>query len=471
MGAEGKPEGTPVTRGKEIITSGYIATTPEVNTMRTRFRERKAPIFWYELVQGGADYDDETQGPPSIVYELIDGRRQLFPDYNRLNPNVPIKAIEVRNFIAEGQNALTPFNLTQMAHEGGPDTLGQHGRGMTAAATMVVADGLCSSITYSSRDEFGAWRGRGLMHRTRADQKYSEFGLEYERTGEEVNETVIRVEDPAAILVESLRALPDYFLLANPRYMNSQFAGGEEVDRVPNLLTVSAVPPSAMPPVESGGWQYFSPAQIDSFRFDHSDPTSPELAASEPALARKIPRVEIVPGTVVNEDGETVFVDGLRVQKIRPWVHNLFTWSFYGFGRAGDWQSAVRRSHDSSTATGDTDRLMALALSHCQNPEIFRRIIQASAQGRSFAEATLSQEYFAELDAPVEEAIRVAWEDVKRELGFEGEVVITGNEILKRQADEEGLPTILINSRTFQSIIQRVAGVRSIEEMMVQRAQ
>lgn len=435
------------------LPTSFVAQTSEVESMRKELAKGN-PVFWYELAQNAADYNDNTKGRPAIVCTLSAGSSMSLTEYIRRGGNGPLQRVEFRNKIKNG-NGMTPDDVAHIAHGGGESTLGVHGRGLTVTSTLAVADKLCSSIEYSSKDPHGAWTGRGTMETTRADQKDPHFVLEYKRNGFEADETVVRVVDPAETLTKTLVQLPTHFLPTNDQYFFARFAGLEKALPIGNLVTV-AEKQGIVPDT-------FTEDELREMRLPSQTDTN------EPR------RVEILPDELVQRNPQDsvidyMYVDGLRL-RYEPHSQTgnpALVWSFYGFGKTGEYKRHYRvaRSKDSSTVEGSgPTNLMGMALKKCVEPEVHARILQANIGSSHCLEGYISYNNFEKDVSPhVQQAIAKGWDSVLRNLHLEEDTLITSNESMIERARNGGRNAVLLRSPAYVQALKSFAGVQTVED-------
>lgn len=443
------PEVPPPTQPTRLQTS-FVAQTPEVRTMRELLLKNKAPTFWYELAQNALDYNNWDRGSPGITVFLPDGRTMLLPEYLTASPAGKPVRIEFSNFI-RGAQGMSPDDVAHIVHRGGEETLGEHGRGLSVASTLAVADKLCRSIEYRSSDKNGPWIGEGVMELGRTDQREPHFALVYNRVPagqQDTESTVVAVHDPAVALWESLISLPNYFLPANARYQNSRFQGSEIAQKVPNIFTVSVGE-------VAGANKTFIEGEVRGMGIGKQK----EVSDGEP------PRVEILDRALVGEDRGIMFVGGLRVRyraymdKDRP----ILPWSFYGFERA-DYYYKIQRSKDSSLLEGNPSRLIASVLRRCDVPSVHLAILHASNK-EGCLEGSVPAAFFVEgMTGEAKSALKTAWQSFLQETGLPNDTLVTSHESMLRRAQSEGRQTVLLQSEAYVAALSQIGGAATVED-------
>lgn len=417
--------------------------------MRELLLKNKAPTFWYELAQNALDYNDWDRGLPGITVFLPDGRTMLLPEYLTASPAGKPVRVEFSNFI-RGIQGMSPDDVAHIVHRGGEDTLGEHGRGLSVASTLAVADKLCRSIEYRSSDENGSWIGEGVMELGRTDQREPHFALVYNRipAGQQDTEsTVVAVEEPGVALCESLIALPNHFLPANARYQYSRFRGSETVQKIPNIFTV-AVGEIA------GADKTFTQEEVSSMG----------IGKQKEASAGETPRVEILDKALVGEDRGIMFVGGLRVQyrtysdQDRP----ILPWSFYGFERA-DYYHKIQRSKDSSLLEGHPTRLIASVLRRCDIPSVHLAILRASGK-EGCLEGSVPASFVEGMTDEAKGALKNAWNSFLQEADLPNDTLVTSHQSMLKRAESEGRPTVLLKSEAYVAALSQIGGARTVED-------
>lgn len=356
--------------GRFSMQSSLSRETKEVRTMLEAYQQG-IPILLYELVQGMVDYGEGHTPPPRIYIQYEDGAREVFRGDGSAINGRRIVGIEFRNT----GPGLHPDNTVVFQHEGDGDTLGTHGRGLSVALAALKLLGM--DVHVHSHYEGKPWEavpGLSSEHTGRTPVMTSTG--QWLPEGE--TETVITVKNPDEQFVRMLEGLPNHFI-----YANARFPGAVVVDHDPEA-----------PPLSLG---------ID-------------VAAG--GVRGRIACLAGVVGWDYKRGGDACFVDGLKLKAYGS--RFLFPWYMRGWQKAS-YPYHVSRGIDSSRVEGEPEKLVALALRRCTDPEILRILINISVRSRSnlFLPAELSPyayknlgERELKLDATTAFLLKGIWEEM-----------------------------------------------------------
>jgi len=452
-----------ISRPIYTVPTSYTEFTEEVMTYTSRLN-RGEPTAIYEFVQNQYDYNEDTSGPPLIYVTTSSGDLITYPQliqmdkkkFQQVKDNC--QKIEFKNHIKEGE-FLHPESVVHTRHGGSTGTLGQHGRGGKAASAALVASGNASNIEYLSRDENGSWHGEASLlidkeHFPHQITPSYTLGYQYFEPAEPLKETVLTVHDPSEIVVETLRKLPDYFLVANPKYAHYRMNEvSKDVQEASLFTTWSWLPENTTENNTS-----FSAAEHQLLRLN-SDVTY-----------RELPRVEILPDTVVSKHGyqenltDRVFVDGLSMETFK---HYALNWSFWGCGNGQDGYRA-QRSTDSDYIRGEFHTLMARVLSKCTNPTVFETLFERSfgdaecAEGKNLPEDEFVNEIARNPLAKA--AMTEAWKQFCQKNQLGEQVLVTASAESLKKAERKGIQAARINSSVFVKALHKLDIVKELDQ-------
>lgn len=249
--------------------------------MRESFK-KQAGLVWYELLQNAYDYNNPLRGKPDIVFVLRSGARRNLSQVHRPPPAFAIERIEVVNHMQEKRSGLRtqytgldPYDIADIEHGGGKQSLGEHGWGGTIAATFLTADGLCQGIEYHSRMRDGTpYIATGTMAKSSDKQNRARFQLSGKNTTEtELTQTTVAIIKPTQQLINLLYQVGNEFLFANTKYPRFAFQTNE-------TITNSAVAPQLQQAGEL--LSHLSPTEIKQLIAEH--PTLSNIFAIVAAL-------------------------------------------------------------------------------------------------------------------------------------------------------------------------------------------
>lgn len=432
--------------------SSFVANMPEVLVMRRNMNTQSDATFAYELVQNAIDYHkfnpEDPSDLPSIICIKADGAKINLAD---LRTEDRVRRIEVHNKI-RGSAGLDPYDVVNIEHRAEGHTLGKHGRGGTVAATAALVDRHVTSIDYISKTPMYAWRGRGIMGISDpAHQNSPRFMINFEHIPNQVEETVIGINYPDAIVMNEFMSLPQMFLPTNSRYEGCKMMGGS-AEKIPNLFTI-------FPKGDNNAG--FSREELSGMVYNANLDSVPEGA-----------RIEILDDRLIGRDSEDgltscAFEGGLKLKLYSG--KTLLNWSFYGLEKLKP-DFYVSRSRDSSYIDGNPQGLINFALRHCESPDIFAKILKNctnTSDDDISAEAKISASKFNyNLPSRTADAIRKAWDIVSRDLQLGDDILVTTDPDIKSRIELEGAKAVLIKSEAFATAVKNIVGLRDAKDAL-----
>lgn len=437
------------------IDSSYTKNMPEVMTMCEAIKSGNS-LFWYELVQNAIDYHkynpEDPLDLPFIQFVLKNGKKILHDEIDNINLSEVVR-IEVHNTI-NGDTALDPYDIADIAHGGGESTLGVHGRGGTVAVTAALSLGLIDRVEYTSISKKNkSWHGFGTMKSLGEEQHTPRFVIDLDlENGHPTTETIITLHNPKPELIKSIKDLAKSFLLANPRYKYSKLKTSEGRNIQENTFTVYA-PKSANELVTEDNL----PDKYKASKLARGKRLFTNIDSS-------LRRVEILDDSFVSSTRSAkesvtnyVFVDGLRVYTYNEY---LFNWSFSGFKSKDGYGSNPHRSNDSKNLSGSCKKLVLNTLRNCNQPEIFFKIFSALNKDLSFEETKIEANEFLSLPETTIEAIKLGFQKFIGNTALD-EVKITSDYKLKNTAKD----IYYVGSGAFFSVLKNNLKIQTLEKV------